>query len=59
MTATVSLSKHGLKADTLNCPNGGIHVVPELAVITAAASGGGQAACLNCKQIVTLRRIHD
>ena len=57
MTAIVSLAKHGLKADTLNCPAGGIHIVPEISVITAAASGGGQAACLSCGQIVTLMRM--
>ena len=59
MAAGVSLKKHGLRADNLNCPMGGFHVVPEIAVVTAAATGGGQAACLNCKSIVTLTKIEE
>ena len=55
--SAVSLKKHGLRADSLDCPAGGFHVVPEIAVVSAAATGGGRAACLACKQIVTLTRI--
>lgn len=56
MTDSVSLKKLGLTADSLDCPEGGYHVVPQVAVIAASARGGGTAACLNCKAIVRLER---
>ena len=59
MSAAVSLRKHGLKADDLNCPMGGYHVVPEASVILARVRGGADVPCINCKRLVKLTTIEE
>lgn len=53
----VSLKKHGLRADNLNCPLGGLHEVPVARLVPIAAQGGGTVHCLRCRQVVTLTAI--
>ena len=59
MSAAVSLKKHGLRADNLDCPAGGFHVVPEAAVVLARARGGADVPCLNCNTLVKLTTIEE
>jgi|1185.fasta_scaffold1123035_2 hypothetical protein len=49
----VSLKTFGLRADTLACPAGGNHDVPEEAVRSAAGSGG-VVVCVKCGNAVRL-----
>lgn len=53
----VSLKKQGLKADSLECPEGGRHAVSEAALATAAARGGGAVTCAKCGRSVAINRL--
>ena len=56
MPAGLSLKEFGLRIDDLDCPAGGAHHVAEQAVMNAAKVGGGTAACLKCRQTITLEK---
>lgn len=51
------MSKLGLRIeDGLDCPAGGYHEVPATRLPVIAATGGGTAACVKCKQVLSLVR---
>lgn len=55
--AGVSLKKQGMKADSLECPEGGRHAVSEAALATAKARGGGKVTCIKCGTQVAVERL--
>lgn len=53
----VSLKKQGMKANSLECPEGGRHAVSEAALAKAKARGGGTATCAKCGALIALERL--
>lgn len=53
----VSLKEGGMKADSLECPEGGRHAVSEAALAIAKARGAGGVTCLKCGTTVGISRL--
>jgi transcription elongation factor Elf1 len=53
----ISLKQQGMKADSLECPEGGRHAVSEAALAVAKARGAGAVTCIKCGSSVGISRL--
>jgi hypothetical protein len=53
----VSLKQQGMKADSLECAEGGRHAVSEAVLATAKSRGAGAVTCIKCGESIQISRL--